>query len=323
MSIFAQLFIAAAVAASTAAPRPEIFEMDVDRPTLQVNHVADAVRGMKSGKTCRLAREIFSRFGGEARKNHCSLAIETEGSIGYFGYCDAKVSYLLQLDLNTCKADELLEFHGKRLTGTAVIDKQREQILFSYLGGSHLYNIGNPQPTQGYTDLAVYSKHEYFADANHLYILNTILPKPVIHRVDLNTKKETRVGFGKVLVIDYAGGRLLIRGVTDPRAFGLYDARTRKVVQRWRGPAGAKAHFVGEGWVAFWTKPTAKKQGDWILTNAVTGESVYHGKWTGKKPPSLTWKGRVLYAGKTRILVADKAAPIRTPVQKLGARKAG
>lgn len=323
MSIFAQLVVAAAFAASTATPIPAIWEMDIDRPTLQVNHVADAVRGMKSGKTCRLAREIFSRFGGEPRKNHCSLAIETEGGIGYFGYCDADASYLVQVDLNTCKADELLEFHGKRLTGTAVVDKARKQILFSYLGGSSLYAIGNPQPAATYADLSVYSKHEYFADADHLYILNTILPKPVIHRVDLKTKKETRVGFGKVMVIDFAGGRLLLRGLNDPRAFGLYDARSRKVVQRWRGPAGAKAHFVGEGWVAFWTKPTAKKKGDWILTNAATGESVYHGKWSGKKPPSVAWKGRVLYAGKTKILVADKVAPIRTPVQRLGAKKAG
>lgn len=315
--------MAATLAASAAPVTPVIWEMDVDRPTLQVNYVADAVRGMKSGKTCRLAREIFSRFGGDPRKNHCSLAFETDGAVAYYGYCDAAASYLVQVDLNTCRADELIEFHDKRLTGTAVIDKQRRQVLFSYLGGSYLYGVGNPQPVKTYADLAVYSKHEFYADADHLYILNTILPKPTLHRLDLNSRKEVRVDFGRVMVIDYAGGRLLLRGLNDPRAFGLYDARSRKVVQRWRGPAGARAHFVGEGWVAFWTKPKGKKPGDWILTNAVTGESVYHGKWRGKKPPSVAWKGRVLYAGKIRILVADKAHPIRTPVTRLIVRKAG
>lgn len=314
---------AALLVAVLAAAAPEAWEMDVDRPTLQVNYVADAVRGMKSGKTCRLAKELYSRFGGTHSKNHCSLAIETAGGFAYFAYCDPSLSYLVQLDLNRCVADELVELRNRRLTGTAVLDAERNQVLFSHLAGSYAYKVGSPLPVAAFKDATLFSKHEYYADAGHLYLLNTILPQPVLHRIDLTTLKETRVQFGEMMVLDYAGGRLLIRGTKDKRTFGLYDVKQKRIIQSWRSPANARAHFVGDGWIAFWTKPQNGKAGDWILTNAVTGESVYHGKWRGKKPPSVSWKGKVLYAGPKRLLVADKIHPIRSPVQRLGGKKAG
>jgi hypothetical protein len=302
---------------------PQIWEMDVDKPSLQINYTADAVRGMKSGKTCRLAREVYTNYGGTPRKNQCSLALEAASGVAYFAYCDAKVSYLLQLDLNACRAAELTEFRNKRLTGTAVLDRSRKRVFFSHLQGIHAYAIGATQSVAGFPDAAVFSKHEFFADRKKLYLLNTVRHEPVLHRIDLDNLKETRVKLGKVMVVDYAGGRLLLRGLSNKRAFGLYDVRTKKVVQRWQSPANSRAHFVGDGWVAFWTRPQKGKPGDWILANAATGESVYHGKWTGTKPPSVRWKGRALYAGKKKLLVADKAPPIRTPLQKIAQKRAG
>jgi hypothetical protein len=169
--------------------------------------------------------------------------------------------------------------------------------------------------------MAVYSKHEFYSDPNFVYLLNTTDAHPLLHRVALDTLRETRVNLGKVMVLDYAGGRLLLRGVHDPRVFGLYDAKTRTIVQRWRSPAHARAHFVGDGWIAFWTRPVGTTAGDWILVNAVSGESVFYGHWRGRKPPSVTWKGRVLYAGRRVLLAADKARPIRTPLQRVGMSK--
>jgi hypothetical protein len=313
----------ALLASVLAVSAPEAWEMDIDRPTLQVNVAADAVRGMKTGKTCRLAKELFSRFGGAHAKNLCSLALEASSGFGYYAYCDASLSYLVQIDLNRCVADELVELRNRRLTGTAVLDAGRNQILFSHLAGSYAYRVGTVLPAAAFQDAALFSKHEFYADADHLYLLNTILPQPVLHRIDLVSLKETRVQFGDMMVIDYAGGRLLIRGTKDGRTFGLYDVTQKRIIQSWRSPAGYRAHFVGDGWVAFWTKPHGKVSGDWVLTNAVTGESVYHGKWKGTKPPSVTWKGKGLYAGKRQILVADKTHPIRSPVQRLLGKKAG
>lgn len=316
------------VALPSAAPArkpPVVWEMDIDKPSLQVNYPADAVRGMNSGRTCRLARVLYSRFGGEPRKNNCSLALETASGTGYWAYCDQQTSYLAQFDLKNCAVQELTEFHNKRLTGTAVMDAGRNLIFFSHLNGTFAYPMGATTPVASFPGMAVYSKHEFFSDKDHLFLLNTTLAEPTLHRVDLNTVKETRVNFGRVTVLDFAGGRLLLRGLKDPQAFGLYDVRTRKVIQRWRSPRNARAHFVGDGWIAFWTKPTKAKAGDWILVNAVSGESVYYGTWRGKKPPSVAWKGRVLYAGQKKILLADKAVPVRSPMRRLvsATRRAG
>jgi hypothetical protein len=295
--------------------------MDIDKPSLQVNVPADAVRGMNSGRTCRLARRLYSSLGGEPRKNNCALALETPSGHGYWAYCDQDMSYLVQIDLNTCTLQELTGFRNKRLTGTAVLDSTRDLIFLSQLNGTQAYRIGVTVPVASYPGMAIYSKHEFFSDREYLYLLNTTLAQPTLHRVSLDNLKETRVGFGKVTILDYAGGRLLIRGVRDSQAFGLYDVRSRKIIQRWRSPLNARAHFVGDGWIAFWTRPTGKKLGDWILVNAVSGESVYYGTWRGKKPPSVTWKGRVLYAGRKQLLLADKAVPIHSPMRRVAPSK--
>lgn len=308
-------------ASPSARPAATVWEMDVDRPSLQVNPTADAVRGMQSGRVCRLGKELFQRFGGKPRGNQCSLSFETGKGLAFFGYCDAQVSYLVQVNLERCQAQELAMFRDKRLTGTAVMDPGHSRIMFSHLGGTYAFNLGATEPVANFPGVVVYSNHEFFGDADRIYILNTTLTEPTLHRIELETLKETRVAFGTVTVLDYAGGRLLLRGATDPRAFGLYDVRTKRIVQRWRSPASARAHFVGEGWIAFWTRPKGKAPGDWILVNAASGESVYYGKWRGKKPPSVAWKGRVLYSGRKQLLAADQARPVVSPLRKWGAKR--
>ncbi len=322
MSGFLATILTAGLVAASAADRPVVWEMDVDRPTLQVNHTADAVRGMKSDRTCRLGKRAYRDFGGTPRRNLCTLALEV-GDVGYFAYCDAQTSYLLRVDLDACSLTELEMFRGKRLAGTAVIDKARGRIFFSHLEGTWGFDFTSPRPVAVFDQAAVYSKHEFFADAHNLYLLDTARGSPLVHRVDLNTLQRTIVRLGHVDIVDYRAGRVLMRSARDSSLFALYDVQKRQLLHRWRSPAGMRAYFVGDGWVAFWKGGVGTQPGEWVLVNAATGAGVYRGTWAGKRPPKVRWKGGRLYAGEKLLFVADQARPVNTPIRRVTREEPG
>lgn len=300
--------------------QPSVWEMDVDKPSLQVNYHADAVRGMRSGLTCRLGRKILEPYGGRPRGNDCSLALEMPSGTAYFAYCDARTSYLVQIDLHRCKAEEVAELRNQRLTGTAVLDTARDRVWISSLAGTYIFQGATTSPIARLAGVPIYSKHEFFSDAKEVYLLDTTFPEPRLNRVDIHTLVLTRVRLGDVSVVDFRAGKLLLRGKRDRQAFGLYDARKRTIVQRWRGPVNMAAYFVGDGWVAFWSRPSGVHKGELVLVNAVSGESVYYGQWSGKKPPTIAWKGRTLYVGSQPLLITERLQPVPSPIRRVASK---
>ncbi len=322
MNLLAAIILAAS-AAAPASQLPSAWEQNVDRPTVQVNTAANAVRGMESGNTCMLARELFERFGGTEEANQCRMAFETGTGTAYYSYCDRKASYVVQIDFTRCTLEELPELRDQRLTGTAILDARHGKVLFSHFYGSYLYPIGTARPARFFSGAALFSKHEFYRDAQFVYLLNTLGDQPVLDRISLAEGHHTRVRLGDVSVLDFQKGRILVRSRAEPGVFGLYDSAARKFVQRWRTPGDMRARLMGDGWVAFWRPPAGERRGDWILVEAASGHSVFHGWWNGPKLPKFAWRGKALYAGERKIF-GGAGRPLHTPVRPMGAtRRAG